>query len=49
MSDEDIDSDDDSGWFSEPSIEQVIEPDEEEKGILEKIKSFFTLMSNILI
>ncbi len=31
------------GWFSEPNIEFVIEPDEEEKGILERIKYFFTL------
>ena len=39
-----VEFDDDSGWFSEPSIEYVIEPDDEEKGIFERIKSFFTLM-----
>lgn len=41
---ENIDIDDDSGWFSEPSIEFVIEPDEDEKGLFEKIKEFFKLM-----
>lgn len=39
-----VEIDEDSGWFSEPSIEFVIEPDDEKKGILERIKSFFTLM-----
>ena len=29
------------GWFSEPNIEFVIEHDDEEKGILERIKYFF--------
>lgn len=33
-----------NGWYSEPNIEFVIEPDEEEKGILEKIKYFFRLL-----
>ena len=32
------------GWFSEPNVEFVIEPDDEKKGIFERIKSFFTLM-----
>lgn len=36
--------DDDSGWFSEPSIEFVIEPDDEEKGLFDKIKNFFMLL-----
>ena len=39
-----VEIDDDSGWFSEPSIEFVIEPDDEEKGVFERIKSFFTLL-----
>ena len=39
-----IEIDDDSGWFSEPSIEFVIEPDDDEKGIFERIKSFFRLL-----
>lgn len=39
-----MDIDDDSGWFSEPSIEYVIEPDDDKKGILETIKDFFKLM-----
>lgn len=41
---ENVEIDEDSGWFSKPSIELVIEPDTEEQGIFEKIKSFFTLM-----
>ena len=36
--------DEESGWFSEPNVEFVIEPDDEKKGIFERIKSFFTLM-----
>ncbi|MBQ8016600.1 MAG: hypothetical protein IJ258_00690 [Methanobrevibacter sp.] len=39
-----IEMDDDSGWFSEPSVEFVIEPDYEKKGIFERIKSFFMLL-----
>ena len=37
------DIDDNSGWFSEPSVEFVIEPDDK-KGLLERIKSFFLLL-----
>ena len=33
-----------AGWYSEPNVEFVIEPDDEEKGIFEKIKTFFRLM-----
>lgn len=40
----DVEIDEDSGWFSKPSVEYVIEPDTEEKGIFERIKSFFTLL-----
>ena len=32
-----------AGWFSEPNVEFVIDPDDEKKGIFERIKSFFSL------
>ena len=33
-----------AGWYSEPNVEYVIEPDDEDKGILESIKEFFRLL-----
>ena len=46
MSDEkydNIDVDDDSGWFSKPSIEYVIKP-KEKKGIVDNIDDFFRFL-----
>lgn len=46
MSNEEYDNkkiDDDSGWYSEPSIEYVIEP-KEKKGIVDKLDDFFRFL-----
>ena len=39
-----VEIDDDFGWFSEPNIEFAIDPDEANKGIFERIRSFFRLL-----